>query len=120
MAFSDGTRSPITFFICAIGMAGLSICAWSTLGRLLVVQCETYQQMCMARTEFETIFGQMLRSPDRAIAVFLAGGLTGFVSIAFAMYVGVVRVPSTKILVTIGCCFLIAGGFMQLYGMFAS
>lgn len=75
--------------------------------------------MCMGRTEFETIFGQMLRSADRAIASFLAGGLTGLVSVAFAMYVSV-GVPSTKLLVTVGCCFLIAGGFMQLYGLFAS
>lgn len=120
MSFSDKTRSPIAFFLYAIGLVGLFLCVWSALGRLFVVQCETYQQMCSSRTEFEVMFGKMLRSADRANTVYLAGGFVGLASMAFAMYVGICREPSTKLIVTAGCCFLAVGGIVQLYCQFAS
>jgi hypothetical protein len=120
MTFSEKTRSPVTFFICALGLAGFALCAWAALGGLLIVQCETYRQMCAAKADFEAIFGQMLRNQDKATTVFLSGGIAGMISMFFAVYVGIPRRLNIKLLVSIGCVLLVLGGGIQMYALFAS
>lgn len=120
MGFSSENRSPVTFSVITVGYVALVFLLWSVTGRMLLYQCGSFQQMCTAKSEFESLFGVMLRDETRAVAVFLSSGLSTLFCLAYAMYVGVYRTLNTKLLVWIGCLLFLVGSGMGLYGLFAS